>query len=139
MTALTTGQHGPADPCTECVLLTSHDQGTSRHHDFAPTLPTSESLRLYALLKRVHTTDQTRQNWSVANILKTTEDCRQLCSHRRRRPDKTVLSGGSRWCEMGFSHSSYSQIRANVTSFTKPEVHITYCHIVRGGPSHGYT
>ena len=34
-------------------------------------------------------------------LSKTTENCRQLCSHRRRRPDKTVLSGRSGWCEMG--------------------------------------
>ena len=28
--------------------------------------------------KRVHTADQTRQNWSVANIFQTTENCRKL-------------------------------------------------------------
>jgi len=46
--------------------------------DITTSLPPSESLPLYALLKRVHTADQTRQNWSVANILKTTENCRKL-------------------------------------------------------------
>jgi len=43
----------------------------------------------FQFLKCVHTTDQTRYNWPVANILKTTENCRQLCSHRRRRPDES--------------------------------------------------
>ena len=40
-------------------------------------------------------------------------------SHHRLRPDKTVLSGRSRWCEMGFSHhtsnvctAAYFHIRA---------------------------
>jgi len=36
-------------------------------------------------------------------LSKTTENCCQLCSQRRRRPGKTDLSGRSRWCEMGFS------------------------------------
>ena len=59
-------------------------------------------------------TMQTRQNWSVANILKTTENCRQLCSHRRRRPDKTVLSGRRRWCEIGLSRQSSVSPRPRV-------------------------
>ena len=42
--------------------------------------------------------------------LKTTENCRQLCLHRRRRPDKTVLSGRSRWCEMGFKVNGWTDV-----------------------------
>ena len=53
--------------------------------------------------KCIHTADETGQNCSVSNILRTTEnwDCRELRSHRQQ--DKTVLSCRCWWCELGIS------------------------------------
>ena len=53
---------------------------------------------------------------AVNQLSKTIENCRQLCLHRRRRPDKTVLSGRSRWCEMGLSYRPILAVRFSTHS-----------------------
>ena len=79
------------------------------------------------VLKCVHTADETGQNCSVSNILRTTENCLRLSPTQFTPPtrqDKTVLSYRCRRCELGITvtrRRGHQQNRCVFSNWTRQE------------------
>ena len=71
-------------------VLSCPDPVSNSHTTWLPMVTSYLETGSRLVLKCVHTTDKTRQNCSVSNILKTVCDCHELSSHRQQ--DKTRQS-----------------------------------------------
>ena len=73
-------------------------------------------IRLEVDLKRVHTADQTRQNWSVANISKTTENCRNLLKTVANSVHTADADPTKRFCRVGVGGVKWVLARDKLTT-----------------------